>query len=164
MTSVLVPDEAASHLGAILLAFNRQIFGSFPSANHTYRDEADELTASGQAASAILIAGTVLEYFEKSPASTVLPDAQRRRITEWRQLRNQAAHGSPVALTVLQARQIIDGVRQILGDAYAPGEPFHHPRLQTRSAKTIRGKYSHIPTSSDAFIARKREDLVREDH
>jgi hypothetical protein len=29
MTSVLVPDEAASHLGAILVAFNREIFASF---------------------------------------------------------------------------------------------------------------------------------------
>jgi hypothetical protein len=36
MPSVLVPDEAASHLGAILMAFNRQIFGSF-------LDEAEEL-------------------------------------------------------------------------------------------------------------------------
>jgi len=57
MTSVLVPDEAASHLGAILLAFNRQIFGAL-------LDEAGELAELGQAASAVLIAGTVLEYFE----------------------------------------------------------------------------------------------------
>jgi hypothetical protein len=27
---------------------------------------------------------------------------------------------------------------------------------------TVRGKYAHVPTSSDAFMARKREDLASE--
>jgi hypothetical protein len=84
MASVLVPDEAASHLGAILLTFNRQIFGSF-------LDEADKLAGLGLATSAILIAGTVLEYFERSPAAGVLPPERRRQIAEWRELRNQVA-------------------------------------------------------------------------
>jgi len=27
---------------------------------------------------------------------------------------------------------------------------------------SVRGKYAHVPTSSDAFMARKREDLAME--
>jgi hypothetical protein len=158
MTSVLVPDEAASHLGAILLAFNRQIFGSF-------LDEADELARLGQAASAILIAGTVLEYFERSPAAGVLPPERRGQIAEWRQLRNQVAHGSAIALTVRQARQVIDGVRQLLEAPYAPGGPVDHPHAQAQAgaAAAVKGKYSHVPTSSGDFIKRKGEDLELED-
>ncbi len=156
MTSVLVPDEAASHLGAILLAFNREIFGSF-------LDEADELARLGQANSAVIIAGTVLEYFERSPAAAVLPPEQRHQVAEWRQLRNQAAHGSAVALTVPQARQVIDGVRRILVAAYATGEPGNDRRPQAGAA-SVKGKYSHVPTNSGYFIQRKRDELDLEDH
>src|ERR1700733_2996329 len=116
MASVLVPIEAASHLGAILLAFNRQIFGSF-------LDEADELAGLGQATAAVLIAGTVLEYFERGPYAGALPPEERRQIAEWRQLRNQVAHGSATALTVQQARHLIEGVREVLTATPALGGP-----------------------------------------
>ena len=75
MTSVPVPDEAATHLGAILLAFNREIFGGF-------LDEADELAALGQVTSAVLIAGTVLEYVERSPAAGSLLIGTRSEIEQ----------------------------------------------------------------------------------
>ena len=141
MTSVLVPEEAASHLVAILLAFNRQIFGSF-------LDEADELAELGQVTSAVLIAGTVLEYVERSPPAGVLPPEERRRIAEWRQLRNQVAHGSAAALTVGQARQVIEGVRQILASTHAPGEPGDGLRPEAGAARAVKGRYSGVPTSS----------------
>lgn len=156
MASVLVPDEAASHLGAILLTFNREIFGGF-------LDEADELAGLGLATSAILIAGTVLEYFVRSPAAGVLPPERLRQIAEWRELRNQVAHGPAVAVTVPQARQVIDGVRQILMAACAPGEPGLQLRSQVGAARAVKGKYSHLPTSSGDFIGRKRDELELED-
>lgn len=149
MTSVLVPEEAATHLGAILLAFNREIFGSF-------LDEADELAGLGQAPSAVLIAGTVLEYFERSPAARVLPPEHRSKIAAWRELRNQVAHGSAGTLSVQQARQVIDGVRQILMTHSAQGGPVAAP-------PGIKGKYAYVPTSSEDFIKRKRDELELED-
>lgn len=156
MTSVLVPDEAASHLGAILLAFNRQIFGSF-------LDEADELAGSGQATAAVLIAGTVLEYFERSPSAGALPHEHRRQIAEWRQLRNQVAHGSAISLTVQQARQLIEGVREILAATRAWEKPDGRLRPDAGAARAVKGRYSGVPTSSDDFIRRKREGLDLED-
>jgi hypothetical protein len=60
MASVLVPAEAAGHLGAILLAYNRQILVRF-------LDEADELARLNLSRSAILIAGAALEFFESTP-------------------------------------------------------------------------------------------------
>lgn len=156
MASVLVPDEAASHLGALLLTFNRQIFGSF-------LDEAEELAGMGLTNSAILIAGSVLEYFERTPAAGVLPPERRSQIAEWRELRNQVAHGSPVAIGVPQARQVIDGIRQILTTTCAPGEPGRRLYSQAGAARAVKGKYSHLPTSSVDFIRRKRDELELED-
>jgi hypothetical protein len=157
MTSVLVPEEAASHLGAILLAFNREIFGSF-------LDEADELAELGQATSAVLIAGTVLEYFQRSPTASVLPAEHRSKVAAWRQLRNQVAHGAAGAISVKQARQVIDGIRQILMTHNVPGGREHTLRPEANAAPhVIKGKYAHVPTSSDDFIKRKREDLELED-
>jgi hypothetical protein len=157
MTSVLVPDEAAGHLGAIFLAFNREIFSGF-------LDEAEELAALGMAASAVLIAGTVLEYFERSPTAVLLPLEQRREIGVWRQLRNQVAHGSAGAPSVQQAQQVIDRARQILQTHYVSGGPVR--RLHTEPGhplKTVKGKYACVRTSSDDFIKRKGEELELED-
>jgi hypothetical protein len=157
MASIPVPEEAASHLGAILLAFNREIFGSF-------LDEADELAELGQANSALLIAGTVLEYFERSPAASALPHEHRIEIAEWRQLRNQAAHGAAGAISVQQAKQVIDGVRQILMSDKVSGESVRHLRpADGAHPHAIKGKYAHVPTSSDDFIKRKHKELDLED-
>jgi len=156
MTSVLVPEEAASHLGAILLAFNREIFGSF-------LDEADELASLGLATSAVIIAGTVLEYFERSPSAGAPPPEHQSKIAAWRQLRNQAAHGSAGAVSVQQAREVIDGVRYILSthlDSRGAA-----PRVQpevTISPRDVKGKYAYVPTSSEDFMRRKREELELE--
>lgn len=144
-------------MGAILFAFNREIFGSF-------LDEADELAGLGHAASAVLIAGTVLEYFEKSPAASVPPPGHRTEIAAWRQLRNQVAHGSAGALSVEQAQHLIDGVRRILMTYNVSGGPVRHLRPETDAAPdVIKGKYAHVPTSSGDFIHRKREELELED-
>jgi hypothetical protein len=153
---ISVPDEAANHLGAILLAFNREIFGGF-------LDEADELAALGQVTSAVLIAGTVLEYVERSPAAGSLPIGTRSEIEAWRRLRNQVAYGSADALSVQQARQVIDGVRRILLTRDVPERSV--PRLSPEAGAAphaVRGKYAHVPTSSADFIKRKREDLELE--
>ena len=157
MATVAVPEEAAIHLGALLWAFNREIFG-------TLLDEADELAKLGQAASAVIIAGTVLEYFERSPSASALPLEHRSKIAAWRQLRNQVAHGSAGALSVQQARQVIDGVRQMFLTHNVLGGPANHFRVEAAATpQVIKGKYSHVPTSSDDFIQGKREDLELED-
>jgi len=76
MDSVLVPQEAANHLGAILLAFNRDISGSL-------LDEADQLANLGKTTAAVLIAGTVLEYLERSPSAGLIPPERRSEIDSW---------------------------------------------------------------------------------
>ena len=156
ITSVPVPDEAVGHLGAILVAFNREIFGSF-------LDEADELAALGQVASAVLIVGTVLEYVERSPGGGSLPIEARSEIEGWRRLRSQVAHGSAGALSVQQARQVIDGVRRILMTRDLSEQSV--PRLSPGAGAAphaVKGKYAHVPTSSADFIRRKGEDLELE--
>jgi hypothetical protein len=117
MTPVLLPEEAATHLGAILLAFNREIFGSF-------LDESDALAEAGHASSAVLIAGTVLEYLERSPAANALPPEHQSDVAAWLQLRNQVAHGSAGALSLQEVRDMIAGVRHILMSHKIPAEPY----------------------------------------
>jgi len=158
MDSVLVPEEAANHLGAVLLAFNRSISASL-------LDEAGELVNSGQTAAAVLIAGTVLEYVERSPASTLVPPAHKRELDSWRQLRDEVAHGSAVTLSAEQARQMIESVRQIVSIHKAPpSASVQQARAHiAEAAARIKGKYAHVPTSSDEFIRRKREELDLED-
>jgi hypothetical protein len=163
MTSVLVPDEAAGHLGAILLAFNREIFGSLLS-------EAEELAGLGQATSAVLVAGTVIEYLEKSPTAELLSPTQRHEMEEWRRLRNQVAHGSPGDLSPQQAQLMVTGIRGMLNSLHPAG----HPRCSTQVSNagasaqpitpaSIKGKYAHVPTSSDDFMRRKHAELELED-
>jgi hypothetical protein len=154
MASVLVPAEAAGHLGAILLAYNRQILVRF-------LDEADELARLNLSRSAILIAGAALEFFESTPSAGVLSTQERRNITQWRQLRNQVAH-TAVTPSLEQAQHMVDGIRRILADACAPGESIHHFRPLPDAVRTVKGKYAHLPTSSDDFIKRKRDDLELE--
>ena len=117
MGSVSVAEEAANHLWAILLAFNRDIFGRL-------LQEADDLASSGQPNAAVLIAGTVLEYLEHSPASQCVPAESRDDVESWRQLRNQAAHGSGT-VTPEQAQKVVQGVREIVDvhDAFAHPAP-----------------------------------------
>ena len=157
MTSVAVSEEAASHLGAILVAFNREIFSGF-------LDEAAELAELGQVGSAVLIAGTVLEYFERSPVAKAHSPGYGSETAVWRELRNRVAHGSAGALSVEQARQLIDGVRQILLTGDVSSRPSYYPRAEASAVPhIIQGKYAHVPTSSDEFMVRKREDLELEE-
>lgn len=146
MGSIVVPEEAASHLAAIVLAFNRDVSGHL-------LDEAEELAALGHGAAAVLIAGTVLEYIERSPGAGLVAPEDRHQLESWRRLRNQAAHGFAVAGSVEEARQVIDGVRRILATG----------TVSVRAAAGIRGKYAGVRTSSDEFIRRKRDDLELED-
>jgi hypothetical protein len=152
MTSVLVPDDAANHLGAMLLAFNRQIFAGF-------LDEAEELAREGLVASAIVIAGTVLEYLVKSPGAGLMRGEVNAQVSVWSEFRNQAAHGSAATLTVGQATQMISGLRQILMAAPRMAGPVEQ---QLSNAHSVRGRYSHVQTSSADFIRRKSEEIDRE--
>jgi hypothetical protein len=152
MSSVSVPEEAASHLREILLAFNRDIFGSL-------LDEADQLAESGQETAAILIAGTLLEYLERSPGSDLVSPEHRAQIESWRELRNQAAHGSP-GITREAAHSIIKGVRELV----LAGNVGEEGNIDiVRLARSIKGKYADVRTSSDEFMARKRNELKLED-
>jgi hypothetical protein len=156
MNSVLVPEEAASHLGAILLAFNRGISGSL-------LNEAEELAKLGQTMAAVLIAGTVLEYLERGPAATLVPPGQRNEINSWRRLRDQVAHGSADTLTTEHVGRMIEGVRQIIMNQKMPTDSVGPFRTQaTGAASALKGKYAHVRTSSDEFIKRKREELELE--
>ncbi len=158
MPSVLVPEDAASLLSAIVLAFNREISGSL-------LDEADELVKLGLATSAVLIAGTVLEYVESGPVASAVPAEHRSEVAAWRQLRNQVAHGSSGTVSVAEARRVIDGVRRILVTPTVSGEPVAQSGSEASLLPhAVKGKYAHVPTSSADFMRRKHEELELEDH
>ena len=72
--------------------------------------------------------------------------------------------GTAGALSAQQARQVIDGVRQILMTHNVQERPAQHRRPEVGAVpQVIKGKYAHVPASSDDFIKRKREELELED-
>jgi hypothetical protein len=83
----------------------------------------------------------------------------RTQIESWRALRNQAVHSS-AAITTEQARSMVQNIREFgLGGDSGAELSGDIPQL----ARSIKGKYAHIRTSTNEFIARKRDDLELED-
>ncbi|MBL8218813.1 MAG: hypothetical protein JNL62_06275 [Bryobacterales bacterium] len=71
----------------------------------------------------------------------------------------------------LDVQSIVEAVRQLgaeqrreLTAALAALEPVHPdgPADRRQIVQAVRGKYRHIPTSSEAFLARKQEETERE--
>jgi len=58
------------------------------------------------------------------------------------------------ALSLKERRELAEAL-----DREALGSP---ARLNRHLVLAVRGRYAHVPTSSDAFMARKREELSSE--
>jgi hypothetical protein len=48
-------------------------------------------------------------------------------------------------------------------DALQAAEPTGKPRSRTALVRSLRGKYAHVLTSSEAFAARKQDELALEE-
>jgi hypothetical protein len=157
MDCVRIPEEAANYLGAMLLSFNRDISGHL-------LDEAEKLASLGLTASAVIIAGTVLEYAGRSPAGIILPAARKSELEGWRRLRDEVAHDSPTRPDIEQVRRMLQGIREIVSFSATAAEPAPQSSGRDRAfAGQVKGKYAHVRTSADEFMKRKREEVELED-
>jgi hypothetical protein len=59
--------------------------------------------------------------------------------------------------------RIIEEVRALPADEQRQLRELLERETRPALARSIRGKYAHLPTSSEAFIAQKREETARED-
>ncbi len=88
-------------------------------------------SASGQITAAVLIAGTVLEYVDRSPGAGSL-----------------TAHGTAGALSLQQARRLVTGVRQLVMNG-------HGSRKEARGSG-LRGPQMNVVLDASAVIAFSR--------
>jgi hypothetical protein len=59
--------------------------------------------------------------------------------------------------------RIIEEVRALPADEQRQLRELLERETRPALARSIRGKYAHLPTSSEEFIAQKREETARED-
>src|SRR6266849_2959053 len=106
MAAPTLPQEVAEHLEAAIQLSNRRVHLRF-------LDEAEVLIAFNFPAAAVLIAGVVLESILASlPEQGASEDQQQ--LERWFELRNSVAHAHAPAVTLDQARQMVEDVRRSL--------------------------------------------------
>jgi len=71
---------------------------------------------------------------------------------------NMAAHSQFEPIRAEVAHALSDRVRDTLVQDWEQAE-----RDRVARVRAVRGKYAHIPTSSDAFTRKKQEEIARED-
>lgn len=147
MTSRAIPEDIAAHLQAAIRLSNRRV-------QTRLLREAEAALDQDAPIAALMIALAVLESaLEAVPPERYLSSAAS--VDRWRALRNSAVHSR--TLTAEQARQVVHGVRSLLTDL-VPLTDSGQPEARI-TAGQLRGKYKHVPTSSEAFNQRKSEEL-----
>jgi hypothetical protein len=118
-------------------------------------EEAETLLSLQMPVAAIVVAGVVLESHVAGQRHRADPN-ELQRIEKWSQLRNAAVHSLERTVTLDEARDMVAGVRHLLGRVTETS-----PRLAVtnRTPGRVRGKYKFVPTSSQEFIARKVDEL-----
>ncbi|MCA1631639.1 MAG: hypothetical protein LC785_01090 [Acidobacteria bacterium] len=64
--------------------------------------------------------------------------------------------GKTISLTPDEMRQLRDELDAVTGGTSGPDE-------RRKAVRSVRGKYAHLPTGSEAFAARKVEEISLED-
>jgi hypothetical protein len=123
-----------------------------------FLDEAELLLAVNLPTAAVLVAGVVLEAI--LAGSRGLGGSQDpQRMEEWAELRNRVAHAQAPAVTLDQARKMVEDVRASLTRETRFGPRLASPKASAESARQVRGKYTFVPTSAAEFIRRKSDEL-----
>jgi hypothetical protein len=150
MAAPTLPQEVAEHLEAAIQLSNRRVHLRF-------LDEAEVLIACNLPAGAVLIAGVVLESIIASlPEQGAAED--QPQLEKWFELRNSVAHAHVPAVTLEQAKQMVEDVRRSLMREIKV-RPRLAPPKPAEAARQVRGKYKFVPTSAAEFIRRKSEEL-----
>ena len=149
MTAIAIPEDVAAHLQAAIQLSNRRV-------QTRLLKEAEAVLDQNTPIAALVIAFAVLE----SALEAVPPDrylASAASIDRWRALRNSAVHSDSPAVTAEQARQVVHGIRSLLTEL-VPLTDSGQAEARTTVGQ-LRGKYKHVPTSSEAFNERKSQEL-----
>jgi hypothetical protein len=148
MAAPLLPQDVTEHLTAAIQLSGKHIHLRF-------LEEAETLLSLQMPAAAIAIAGVVLESLAVRRQHHADP-SEFERIEKWSQLRNVAVHSHEQAVTLDEAREMVEGVRRLLLRASEQLASTAHPN---KAPRQVRGKYKFIPTSSEKFIALKADEL-----
>jgi hypothetical protein len=156
MALLAIPDEINRHFEAALLLSKREVL-------LRVLHEAELCLRNDQLAAAAILAGIVLE--ESYPLIPLALDEQKDNVRVWREVRNRAAHPSPVrsGLAAEQVRAMVKGIGAMLDKAERTQARSAPLRSLEDSLTKARGKYAFVKTSVDEFLKRKHEELDLED-
>lgn len=149
MATIAIPEDVAAHLQAAIRLSNRRL-------QTRLLEEAEAVLDQNAPVAALVIALAVLESaLEAVPPERCLASATT--IGGWRALRDSALYSPAQTVTAEQARDIVHGIRGLLTELLGLTDSAAAERGVT--VGQVRGKYKHVPTSSEAFNRRKFEDL-----
>lgn len=151
MAAPLLPPDVTEHLTAAIQLSNRHI-------QLRFLEEADTLLSLQLPASAIAVAGVVLELLVAAQRLQAVPD-ESEQIEKWAKLRNEAVRPHGRILTLDEAKEMVAGVRQLLLRATGTAPRLAFTASSNKPPELVRGKYKFVSTSSEEFIARKADEL-----
>lgn len=151
MAAPNLPQDVTEHLEAAIQLANRRVHLRF-------LDEAELLLTLNLPAAAVMISGVVLEAIL---AGSRRQDGSqdRQRMEKWSELRNSVAHAQVPAVTLDQAKEMIEDVRAWLTREIRFGPRVAPPKAPAESPRQVQGKYAFVPTSAAEFIRRKADEL-----
>jgi len=119
-------------------------------------EQAETVLGQNSPAAAVVIAYAVLEScLEAVPTERCA--AYAASIERWRALRNAAVDAGGAKPTLNEAIEVVHGIRNLIKKLLTPTDSSESEPSLTVSQ--LRGKYKYVPTSSEAFIQRKAEEL-----
>jgi hypothetical protein len=148
-----LPQDVTEHLEAAIQLSNRRVHLRF-------LDEAEVLLAFNLPVAAVLVVGVVLESILAGLEQG--PPESRQRMEKWFELRNSVAHAPVPAVTLDQAKEMVEDVRRFLAQEFKAGPRLAAPMTPPEAARQVRGKYKFVPTSTADFIRRKGDELLLE--
>jgi len=151
MAAHILPQDVTEHLEAAIQLSNRRVHLRF-------LDEAEVLISLNLPSAAVLICGVVLESIFSDVSGQVTPE-DRPHFEKWFELRNSVAHEAAPAVSLDQAREMLEGVRTSLTRDLKVGPRLVPLKTSPEASEQLRGKYKFVPTSSGEFIRRKAEEL-----
>jgi hypothetical protein len=151
MAATILPQEVTEHLEAAIQLSNRQLHLRF-------LNEAEALIALNLPAASVRITGVVLESILSGFREPGVAE-ERQRLERWLELRNAVAHADVLAVTVGQAKEMVQDVRNSLMREIKVGSHRATSQPLAEAARQIRGKYKFVPTSATDFIRRKAGEL-----
>lgn len=151
MAAPILPQDVTEHLEAAIQLANRRVHLRF-------LDEAELLLEFNLPTAAVVVAGVVLEAILSGPPGQGGSE-DRERLEKWSELRNGVAHGQLAAVTLSQAKEMVEDVRAALKRETRFGPRLASPKAPAQSPAQVRGKYTFVPTSAAEFIRRKADEL-----